>query len=474
MRPLATAVSALSILMATLCAGDTILVPGEQPTIQAGIDVAADGDIVLVAAGVYTGTGNRNLSFSGKKITVRSEDGAEATLIDCEYTGRGFVFDSGETPDSKLAGFSILNGSVESGRSGGRGGALFISGCSPTITKCDIFDNSADKGGGLFCEYSDTDISVCVIRDNSAAAGGSGGGIETDLYSSALITRCTISGNEADWSGGGLSVRNSSSAVLENCSITDNQSSLDGGGIYCDSNVSLEISTSDIKQNISNCGGGIYCHYGSSLFIEYSTISQNVSYSSGGGIWGSGQSSVTVTDCSIVRNGAYPSGVGGGGGIACWRTVLEMSRCFLVENGTIGNGGAVYCRSYSNPSIVNCTFSDNAADYGGAVYLRDLNSPVIRNSILWNNTGNEIHTYNSSPAVTYSDVREGWPGEGNIDEDPVFVDPLENDYRLAKRSPCIDAGDPLAQPPIGGGARIDMGAHEFDFGWRLSRTNSPR
>ena len=69
----------------------TIRVPADQPTIQAGIDAAVDGDTVLVADGTYTGEGNQDIDFKGKAITVQSENGAENCIIDCEdYSVRGF------------------------------------------------------------------------------------------------------------------------------------------------------------------------------------------------------------------------------------------------------------------------------------------------------------------------------------------------------------------------------------------------
>ena len=48
--------------------------------------------------------------------------------------------------------------------------------------------------------------------------------------------------------------------------------------------------------------------------------------------------------------------------------------------------------------------------------------------------------------MQYSDVQSGWPGQGNIDADPLFVDPANGDLRLVPGSPCIDAGDNTAVP----------------------------
>jgi len=49
--------------------------------------------------------------------------------------------------------------------------------------------------------------------------------------------------------------------------------------------------------------------------------------------------------------------------------------------------------------------------------------------------------------VSYSNVfGEPWPGTGNLNAAPLFVDPANHDYRLQAASPCIDAGDPAAGP----------------------------
>ena len=52
-------------------------------TIQAAIDAAFDGDVVLVAPGTYAGDGNRDIDFGGKAITVKSEAGPESCIIQC-------------------------------------------------------------------------------------------------------------------------------------------------------------------------------------------------------------------------------------------------------------------------------------------------------------------------------------------------------------------------------------------------------
>ena len=49
--------------------------------------------------------------------------------------------------------------------------------------------------------------------------------------------------------------------------------------------------------------------------------------------------------------------------------------------------------------------------------------------------------------ISYSDIfGEPWPGAGNLNTSPMFADQANHDYRLAETSPCINAGDPAADP----------------------------
>jgi hypothetical protein len=129
-------------LIPTFTFGATIKVPGDQPTIQAGIDAASDGDIVLVADGTYKGLGNKDLDFKGKAITVQSENGAQKCTIDCENEGRGFYFHTGEGTESVVSGFTIRNGKLY-----GYGGGIYCSSSSPKIMNSTISSNNATGWG---------------------------------------------------------------------------------------------------------------------------------------------------------------------------------------------------------------------------------------------------------------------------------------------------------------------------------------
>jgi len=115
----------------------TIHVPAGQPTIQAGIDTAVDGDTVLVAPGTYV----ENIDFMGKAITVESAQGAEATVIDGgdpvnPDVKSVVVFNKSESQDSVLEGFTVTNGAgtsyeIEPGNWEYCGGGIYCVGTAP-------------------------------------------------------------------------------------------------------------------------------------------------------------------------------------------------------------------------------------------------------------------------------------------------------------------------------------------------------
>lgn len=204
-----------------------------KKTIQEGIHASQDGDVVLVADGTYTGgvyngvykdpNRNRDLDFEGRAITLQSQNGPGACIIDCEGGDsdphRGFYFHSNEGPDSVVHGFTIQNGYVNNSLDhyprcygDGSGGAIacgnYVSpseSASPTITNCIFRNNYAHTyGGGVFCICSDANIINSIFVANKA--GSNGGGMYSKFQGNNKILNCTFIMNYAEYEGGGLYV----------------------------------------------------------------------------------------------------------------------------------------------------------------------------------------------------------------------------------------------------------------------------
>ncbi len=134
-------------VLGTWASAADLLVPGQHANIQAAINAAQNGDTVIVADGIYSGSGNRDIDFLGKAITVRSASGPVNCIINCAPGyHRGFRFHLGEGAQSVLDGLTIKYGLApeepECYASGG--GILCRDGSSPTIRNCILWHNWAN------------------------------------------------------------------------------------------------------------------------------------------------------------------------------------------------------------------------------------------------------------------------------------------------------------------------------------------
>ena len=275
----------------------------------------------------------------------------------------------------------------------------------------------------------------------------SGEGPDTVL-SGFVITGGNANGSSPDDRGGGM-YNFVSSPMVTNCSFSGNSASSWGGGMH-NRDGSPTVTRCSFSGNTAQLGGGMF----------------NVN------------SSPTVSNCAFSENTATASSGGGMGNID--GSSPTVSNCAFIGNTSGNNGGGMANMGEGNsPTVTNCTFSGNSATYGGGIY--NSGSPTVTNCVLWGNSPNEISGI--APIVAYSNVQGGWPGTGNIDADPLFVDPNNGNLRLSPGSPCIDAGDNTAVPEdintdLDGNPRfvddpetkdtgngdppiVDMGAYEF-------------
>jgi hypothetical protein len=195
--------------------------PADFNNIQAAIDAAYDGDTIIVANGIYTGPGNRDIDFLGKAITLRSAYGPENCIIDVNASQsdwhNGFYLHQDEDEESIIDGFTITGGYTY------HGGGIECDRCSPTIRNCIIMKNIAGWGGGITLTKSNASVSNCLISQNEAW--DCAGGFFNWYHSNAVINNCTITGNTSQNIGGILCY--SSKANMNNCILWANRSRYD-------------------------------------------------------------------------------------------------------------------------------------------------------------------------------------------------------------------------------------------------------
>ena len=362
-------------------AQNTINVPADQPTIQAAINAAQNGDTVLVAPGTYS----ENINFVGKAVTVTSSGGRTVTTIDGHQAGTVVTFGTNEGQNSVLSGFTITNGKASFG-----GGGIEINSASPIIENNTITQNQA-----------------C----------GSGNGIEA-RFSAAIIRNNTISNNLpagcSGGSGGGVSIGGAGSVQLLNNLITGNglPNGGDGGGVGLNAAGTPTISGNIIQANtVYNDGGGLSLVNASNALVVQNLITGNRATSpgsQGGGVYvvvPFGQQGPVFVNNTIAGNNASQ-------GSAVYVSYFFQDTRFF-NNLMIGSGGieAFYCSNagQSTPPVLqyNDAFSSGAAGFAG---------------VCASSTGSN----------------------GNVSSDPLFVNPGQNDFHVAISSPAVDAGSNTA------------------------------
>jgi len=499
---------------------EVIHVPDDYPTIQQAINEAAEaGDEIIVAPETY----NEAIDFLGKAIWLHSADGPEVTIIDGEGLDTSVVTcASGEGPGTTLEGFTITNGNAQCG------GGMHNFDSSPTVTNCIFDSNMAGSielwfgGGGMYNDYSSPTLTNCTFTTNHAV--NNGGGM-CNYESAPTVTNCTFIGNVADDGGGMYMISEfGHHATITDCTFIANSADADGGGVNSFFWSGTITSCTFIANSAQDVGGGMFSYAGTSTVMNC-TFDGNTADRGGG--MGNMYNHSDITGCLFTANSA--AAFGGG----MYNETADLAR----RHGAFGAGSADDGRVFHNeqqlnPTVTNCVFDGNNALYGGgmcnyqcyghgptvvnclfngnfglgalcnyycwdalpiinctftgnntwAIANIDNSSPVIANCIMWGDAGGEILNDPGEPIVTYCDVQGGYEGVGNIDADPLFVDPDNGDYRIGQGSLCIDAADNTAVPEdittdLGGRPRfvddpytqdtgvgypcVDMGAYEY-------------
>jgi len=297
----------------------TIRVPADQPTIHDALNLALDGDRVLVSPGTYEET----IIFSGKRIILRSEAGADVTVIDGNQAGPVVTFDGVDEEGAVIEGFTIRNGHFDAG------GGIRCFRSSAAIKNCVIVGNEAETGGGIRCFESSPTIVNCLIYENNATSEGGG----LSCYDTHLsITNCILFKNSAPH-GGAIFSDYSSCVTITNCTLTDNSASY-GGSIYCA--YSSPVIMNSILWGNPPYDDEIFSSPASTVLVSYSDV--------GGGWPGTGN---IDTDPLFLGEGDYalPSGSpcidSGDPNLLCWDLCFPPSKGMMRNDmGAFGGPGA--------------------------------------------------------------------------------------------------------------------------------------
>ncbi len=401
--------------------------------LQDALAIAVAGNQIWVVSGSYApdrGTGDFEASFR---------------IVDGAAIYGGFVGGE-ESLDQRnvLLNVTILSGQIGPGylnkschvvtaESTGEGtlvdGFTITEGYANDLT-CDL-----DRGSGVYVDGGHVTFRNCIITEHATGGNlnGENGGPGAGIYArnaNLLFIDCELSHNAA---GGYFYTTGAGSGC--------------GGGLFADS--AVVFVNCDLLDNFASAGGT-------------PTLLVGGIGGDGGAICSHGDGALALINCMVARNHAGSGGSGGefgtgghaGSGGATVGKVFAVN-CAFIDNhagrggngwfaGDGGSGGAVA----GGGSFGNCTFAGNSAGPGGATsggfdgldgiggaVIGDSNS-AVQNSVLWGNTPDQIGT---TASITYSCVEDGWPGQGNISDDPGFLDLEDADARLSAESPCIDA-----------------------------------
>jgi hypothetical protein len=475
-RWLVSAAAAAVLAVAGSCQARTWLVPGDVPTLAAGLAAAVAGDTVLVACGTYL---EHDLALA-PGVTLRSETGDPICVtVDAQRRGRILNVGGGQ-PAAVIEGLTLKGGWVREGSGDGLGGGIRCVGSSLVVSHCLLSENCAPLGGGIGAVSAMLSVDFCTFAADSAAHAtwGAGGGVYVKS-STGTVHSCAFTANVARGTapatpgdGGAIFSRQSTLAVSES-EFTGNVSGGGAGAVYSYLSDGITLTGCDFSSNSGAWGGAVYCEALSSAAFRDCRFLGNTAQT--GGALEISWSDPIFADCTFASNRAL---AGGGGAATCWNSTYVFQGCLFLSNQASLGGGAVTqgvgpdfdgCVFAGNTSgtaggavevksgpakVTGCTIVANAAPSGGALRSQaSTGTVVVERSLLCFATSGQAISGDSPSAFSiacsdiYGNVGGDWTGpiaeqlgiNGNIAADPLFCGAETGDYHVASDSPCSAA-----------------------------------
>jgi len=446
--------------------------------------------------------GPRGIDNSLRIVTGSGTD-QTAILDGCTITAGLSSFDPAGTSGDRGAGLmvnagspTVLNCRFTGNHASGPGGVVTArNGASPILTGCEFLNN---EGTGLYCmENSNPVLTDCRFEGNIFR------GLES-LHSSPVVIGCQFVGNRRNairaidsnsiltdcvftGSGGKMPEQGidfvSGRATLTGCAFTG----FKDGAMEAPDDLTLVRCT--FKDNSGFLAGAVRSYPNRRLTALECVFAGNDG-SIAGAISGG---DMELHDCEFTGNSASGAGAVDGG-----RERFVATGCVFSGNSSQHGAGAISSRAEVQ-RLSNCTFVGNRGQYGTFDFLPFGPVPIrLTQCIVRDGPEPLVSRFSEATriSVTYSNVQGGYPGEGNFDVDPCFVDPggwdpngtpddpnddfwVAGDYHLKSQaghwdratetwirddvtSACIDAGDPnapLGTEPFPNGGYVNIGAY---------------
>eukprot|EP01104_Vermistella_antarctica_P018995 TRINITY_DN724_c0_g3_i1.p1 TRINITY_DN724_c0_g3~~TRINITY_DN724_c0_g3_i1.p1 ORF type:complete len:1174 (+),score=174.43 TRINITY_DN724_c0_g3_i1:308-3829(+) len=384
-RPRRRGVSRFAFTVALLCvvilstvtptASQNVIVVGQGsssvPTLQRAIDLAVDGDQIIVAPGIYTGVENRGLQICRDTVITSETGNREDVVFDCGQLGRLFSLQPGVS-------LALVSVTVTNCRASTGGVGMAHSTSELFVQDCAFYDNYADNSGGVFAMGDFTKLVVngtkfagnCAVMAGAAVIGG--------FDSSVLVTESTFT-NHTSISG---------TLVCNQCnmSVIDTFASQGSHNFikFQSSDPSLVLFVNNVEVNdyssldLVTPGAGILVS-GGLAFISNSHM-YNLESSTGPAISFFGQSGGSVTGCHFENTRAV---VDYGGAIIDYSSFYPLNIIGnTFKNATTPYAGGAILSSADFPDkqilIAGNTFKNCRAREGGAVFMAQRGSADVK------------------------------------------------------------------------------------------------